>query len=172
MKHCGDCGTPTTFTPDPSGYPRHVCPTCGWQWYNPPTPVTLVLVTLANGDVVYTRKHTFEPGRWSVVSGFIPQGERAEDAAVREVREETGLEVELVRYMGTHVYPMRPDQIVIAFHARAIGGVLQAGDDVDEVVAAPPDPRRMREGSTSWWLVTALLAEPQRLLPAHGLGGG
>src|SRR5579885_3680727 len=158
MKFCGECGTKTEFGPDEHGAERHFCPACGWAYYSPPTPVTLVLVTTDDGRVVYTRKKSFEPGRWSVVSGFIPRGERAEDTAVREVKEETGLDVELVRFMGTHVYPQRPDQIVIAFHARAVGGTLQAGDDVDEVEAAPPEPHRLRPGSTSWWLVQALLA--------------
>ncbi|HLZ70271.1 MAG TPA: NUDIX domain-containing protein [Dehalococcoidia bacterium] len=171
MKHCGDCGTALGFGPDESGYDRQFCTACGWTWYDPPTPVTLVLVTLDDGRVVYTRKNSFEPGRWSVVSGFIPRGERAEDAALREVKEETGLDAELVRYMGTHVYAQRPDQIVIAFHARATGGVLQAGDDVDEVEAAPPELHRLRAGSTSWWLVKSLLEPPSGLLPRYEAPG-
>jgi NADH pyrophosphatase NudC (nudix superfamily) len=120
-------------------------------------PVTLVLVTTDEGHVVYTRKRTFEPGRWSVVSGFIPRGERAEDAAVREVKEETGLDVEIVRFMGTHVFAGRPEQIVIAFHARVTGGIPCAQDDIDELEIAPPDVARLRPGSTSHWLVASLL---------------
>lgn len=158
MKHCGECGTALQEGPDAEGYAHLFCNSCGWTWYNPPTPVTLVLVTMPDGQVVYTRKHSFEPGRWSVVSGFIPRGERAEETAVREVKEETGLDVEIVRFMGTHVYVGRPDQIVIAFHARAAGGEPKAGSDVDEVEVAPPDPSRLRPGSTSHWLVCSLLA--------------
>lgn len=159
MKYCGECGTPTTDGPDEFGAQRHRCPSCGWAWYNPPTPVTLVLVTTDDGKVVYTRKKHFEPGRWSVVSGFIPRGERAEDAAVREVREETGLDVEIVRYMGTHVYERLPEQIVIAFHCRVIGGEPRAMDDIDELEIAAPDPGRTRNGSTSWWLVKTFMDE-------------
>ncbi len=48
-------------------------------------PVPLVLVTTDDGRVVSARKAGWEPGRWFVVSGFIPRGERAEDAAIREV---------------------------------------------------------------------------------------
>ncbi|MGI8550565.1 MAG: NUDIX domain-containing protein [Dehalococcoidia bacterium] len=167
MKHCGDCGVELCQGPDTSGYQHSFCGSCGWTWYDTPTPVTLVLVTLPDGQVVYTRKNSFEPGRWSVVSGFIPKGERAEDAALREVKEETGLDGELVRFMGTHVYGQRPDQLVIAFHVRATGGVPRAGDDVDEVDVGPPDLTRLRPGSTSHWLVASLL-EPQnhRPLPA------
>jgi NADH pyrophosphatase NudC (nudix superfamily) len=158
LKHCGMCGCALATGPDESNYTRLYCPECGWNWYDPPVPVTLVLVTTDEGHVVYTRKKSFEPGRWSVVSGFIPRGERAEDAAVREVKEETGLEVEIVRFMGTHVYPGRPEQIVIAFHARVTGGIPCAQDDIDELEIAPPDPSRTRPGSTSHWLVSSLLA--------------
>lgn len=160
MKHCGECGTALQELPDESGHVHHQCPDCGWRWYNPPTPVTLVLVTTDEGKVVYCRKKSFEPGRWSVVSGFIPRGERAEDAAVREVKEETGLDVEIVRYMGTHVFAPRPEQIVIAFHCRVLGGTPCAGDDVDEIEIAPPDPTRLRPGSTSHWLVKNVYDNP------------
>lgn len=159
MKHCGECGCALNGGPDESGHPHQFCPSCGWRWYSPPVPVTLVLVTMPDGQVVYTRKKSFEPGRWSVVSGFIPQGERAEDAALREVKEETGLDAEIVSFMGTHVYRGRPEQIVVAFHARATGGTPQAADDVDEVEVAPPELHRLREGSTSHWLVAQLLGQ-------------
>lgn len=156
MKHCGECGNLLQTDTDESGHPRQSCSACGWTWYDPPVPITLVVVTTAEGNIVYTRKHSFPAGIWSVVAGYIPKGERAEEAALREIREETGLEAEIVRFMGTHVYPRRPDQLVITFHARAIGGELRAGDDVDEVEIGPPDVGRVRPGSTSFFLVNAL----------------
>jgi len=159
LRHCGMCGVALVGGPDESDHAHLSCPECGWTWYDPPVPVTLVLVTTDDGRVVYTRKKRFEPGRWSVVSGFIPRGERAEDAAVREVKEETGLDVEIVRFLGTHIYPARPEQIVIAFHARVTGGTPLAQDDIDELEIAPPDPSRMRPGSTSHWLVSWLVNE-------------
>jgi NADH pyrophosphatase NudC (nudix superfamily) len=160
MKFCGQCGSAMREGPDQSGHGHRYCPECTWTWYDPPTPVTLVLVTTDDGNVVYCRKNSFAPGRWSVVSGFIPRGERAEDAALREVKEETGLDAEIVRFMGTHVYDQRPDQIVIAFHVRVVGGAPCAGDDVDEIEIAPPDPARLRPGSTSHWLVNHLIEHP------------
>jgi len=169
MKHCGDCGTAMAFGPDESRYERHFCPSCGWAWYNPPTPVMLVVLTMPDGQVVYTRKKSFEPGRWSVVSGFITRGESAEDCAIREAREETGLDVDLVRFLGTHVYERQPGQLVIAFHARVVGGVPCAADDVDEIEIAPPDLSRLREGSTSWFLVRSLLEEPTGIVPDRAL---
>ncbi len=153
MKHCGRCGSELRDDLDTSGHGRLKCPDCSWTFYNPPTPVTLVLVTTNDDKMVYTRKNSFEAWRWTVVAGFIERGERAEDAATREVKEETGLDSEIVRFMGTHVYERNPDQLVVTFHVRVTGGTPQAGDDVDEIDIAPPDPSRLREGATSWWLV-------------------
>lgn len=157
LKHCGMCGCALISRADESVSIRLHCPECDWAWYNPPVPVTLVLVTNDAGEVLYTRKRSFAPGRWSVVSGFIPSGERAEDAAVREVKEETCMDVAIVRFMGTHVYDPQPNQIVIAFHARVLGGALCARDDIEDAEFAPPDLSRLRPGSTSHWLVASLL---------------
>ncbi len=161
MTFCGACGTALEQRPDDTGHSHRRCPACQWTWYDPPVPVTLVLVTTADRQVVYCRKRSFAPGRWSVVSGFIPRGEPAEQTALREVKEETGLDAEIVRFMGTHVYEGRPDQLVVAFHVRVTGGVPVAGDDVDEVELAPPDLARLREGSTSHWLVQQLIDHPE-----------
>ncbi|HZU77083.1 MAG TPA: NUDIX domain-containing protein [Dehalococcoidia bacterium] len=164
MKHCGNCGQPTQYGHDDHGTAHHYCTACGWRWYSPPTPIVLVLVTNDAGEVVYARKASFEPGRWSVISGFVPQGERAEVTAVREVKEETGLDVELVAFLGTHVYDRIPDQIVLAYRCRVVGGTLQAQDDIDQAEFGPPDPSRVRHGSTSWLLVRSLIEEVPEVL--------
>jgi NADH pyrophosphatase NudC (nudix superfamily) len=162
MTHCGRCGTPLEARNDESGHHHGACPACGWRWYDNPVPVTLVLVTTEDGNVVYTRKNSFEGWRWTVVAGFIEKGETAEQAALREVKEETNLDAELVRFMGTHVYGGRSDQLVIAFHVRVVGGEARPGDDVDQIDIAPPDPSRLREGATSQWLVRQYLEEQAR----------
>ena len=153
MKHCGQCGAELQEGVDENDTPHQHCASCGWRSYSPPTPVVLVLVTTDDGQVVYCRKNHQPPGRWSVVSGFIPRGEPAEAAALREVKEETNLDAEIVHFSGTHIFPIIPDQIVIAFHARAVDGIARAGDDVDHVEVAPPDVSRLFPGSTSSVLV-------------------
>ena len=69
------------------------------------------------------------------------------------------LDGEIVRFMGTHVYSGQAGQLVLAFHVRAVGGVPRAGDDVDAIDVAPPDPTRLREGATSQWLVRQFAEE-------------
>jgi NADH pyrophosphatase NudC (nudix superfamily) len=158
VRYCADCGAELRANAA-SNHGGLICAKCGRRWYDSPVPVTLVLLTTDDGNVVYTRKDSYEPWRWTVVAGFIERGERAEDAAIREVKEETGFDAEIVRFMGTHVFPGRSDQLVIAFHARVTGGTPRPGDDVDQIDIAPPDPSRLREGATSQWLVRTYLEE-------------
>lgn len=64
--------------------------------------------------------------------GYVDRGEVAEEAAAREVREETGLEVEIERLIGLFSEAGQP-VMVAAFLAREVGGVLKAGDEALEV---------------------------------------
>jgi NADH pyrophosphatase NudC (nudix superfamily) len=152
MNHCGQCGERLEEATDEHGEQHHACASCGWRWYDPPVPVALVLVTTPEGEIVYCGKG--EHPHWTVVSGFIPRGEVAEVTALREVKEETGLDAKLLHFAGTHVFHLRPEQIVIAFHVEATGGTPEPDDDIDRLDIAPPDPSRMFPGSTSHLLVS------------------
>lgn len=158
-RYCTQCGHTLTACEDESGEEHLRCDRCGWVWYDPPVPVVLVVVMRDDGQIVYTRKKGWEPNRWSVVSGFIPKGERAESTALREVKEETCLDAELMRYLISDVYDARPDQLAIAFLARVTGGTLQAADDVAEAEFGPLDPKRVRPGSTDQMVINMLMME-------------
>jgi 8-oxo-dGTP diphosphatase len=81
------------------------------------------------------RGHAPHKGEWTLPSGFIEADESAEEAAIREAREETGLKVELIELAGVNSFPEGPPTsgIIIFFRARPIGGNLQAGDDAADV---------------------------------------
>ena len=89
----------------------------------------MVLVTDELGRLLYIRRN-HEPAmyQWSWPSGFVDAGERVEDAAAREVREETGIEIEVGDLLG--VWSASGDQVVvIAYHAIAVGGSLRPGPE-------------------------------------------
>ncbi len=87
-----------------------------------------------------------DDGRWSVVSGIVEPGEQPATAVVREVREETGLEVEPVRLSSVlahpHTYPNgdRCEFTNLGFRCRIVGGTARVNDDESVAVGwFPPD---------------------------------
>ena len=120
------------------------CPGCGHIVFLDPKLAAVVLVM--DGDKLVLVRRAIEPalGRWSFPSGYVDRGESVEDAAVREVREETGLDVKLTGFIG--LYSTTGIPVVLASYAAEIlAGNLRAGDEVSEAKffdsdALPPLP--------------------------------
>lgn len=111
-----------------------ICPHCGQPFskYANPTPTTDVLIyTPERGMVIIERGNP--PLGFALPGGFIEEGEQAEAAALREMREETGLEVELTGLLGVYSRPDRdPRQhtLSVVFTGRPRNPeALRAGDD-------------------------------------------
>jgi 8-oxo-dGTP diphosphatase len=100
-----------------------------------------IVVDEAGRLLLIQRGHDPGKGLWSVPGGRCQAGESAADACVREAREETGLEVLVVRHAGRVVRPgLGGDQYVIDdFVCAAVGGHLRAGDDADEAAWCSPE---------------------------------
>jgi 8-oxo-dGTP diphosphatase len=102
----------------------------------PETPALTVDVVIeleGGGIVLIERKHP--PPGWALPGGFVDVGETVEAAAVREAREETGLEVELLELLGVYSDPARDPRghtVGIVFVGRATG-TPQAADDAQNV---------------------------------------
>lgn len=131
------------------GRTREVCPLCGYIHYRNPIPAVGVVVKRDDGVVLVRRK--FEPcaGYWGLPAGYMEMGESAEEAAIRECHEETGLIIQINHLLG--VYSYGDDYfsgLVIIYAATAVGGTLQAGDDAVDAqvfdVDALPRPMAFR----------------------------
>ena len=112
------------------------CPHCNGELpdYRNPVPTVDIIIELPRDDAgigIVLIKRRNPPLGWALPGGFIDYGESAEDAAVREALEETGLQVQLVRLLGVYSDPSRDPRhhtITTAFVARADGTPF-AGDD-------------------------------------------
>ena len=80
--------------------------------------------------LVVQRRHEPAAGRWTLPGGRVDLGETLADAVRREVREETGLDVEVGDLVGvTEVRTTTHHYVILDFHAVITGGDLMAGDD-------------------------------------------
>lgn len=86
-------------------------------------PCAIVLVKRGN-ELLLTRKAEWVAGRYSLVAGFLDFGESLEECAIREVREETGIEICNVRYVGSQNWPF-PTQLMAGFVADYASGDIQ-----------------------------------------------
>ena len=117
------------------GRSRNVCNTCGYIHYRNPTPASAVV--LLQNEKILLVKRKFEPkkGFWSLPAGFVEYDESPKQAAVRETKEETGLDVEIVSLVGVYAGydDPRVHVVLIVYKAEKIRGVLSPGDDAVEV---------------------------------------
>ena len=111
------------------------CPRCGYpvKVYKNPVPTVDIIITTGDKIVLIRRKN--EPLGWAIPGGFIDFGESAENAAVREAKEETGLDVELTGLLGVYSDPKRDPRthtISTVFLAKA-QGTPKADDDALDI---------------------------------------
>jgi len=118
--HCSVCGSKTGRI---TGTWGKICSGCGAEHFPHIHPCAIVLVRRGN-ELLLTRKAEWLPGRYSLVAGFLDFGESLEECAIREVREETGIEIANIRYVGSQNWPF-PAQLMAGFVADYAGGELK-----------------------------------------------
>lgn len=107
--------------------------------YKNPAPTVDLIIETPGGNVFIERKN--EPAGLALPGGFVDEGELLEHAAIREAREETGLEVTLIDLLYVYSHPdrdLRKHTISVVFVAKANGTPI-AGDDASRVFLHPPE---------------------------------
>jgi ADP-ribose pyrophosphatase YjhB (NUDIX family) len=102
------------------------------SYHKNPIPTVDIIIELKGGVVLIKRKNP--PDGWALPGGFVDYGETLEYAAAREAKEETGLDIELVRQFHTYSDPRRDPRhhtITTVYVAKAQGAAI-AGDDAKE----------------------------------------
>lgn len=129
-RHCPKCGG-MLRTRHLEGRDRLVCSECSFVFYQNPVPAAGVIL-VEDGKLLWVQRR-FEPrkGLWTLPAGFVEYGEHVEACAVRETREETGLEVELTGLFNAYMAMDDPrvQVVLLLYTARRTGGTLVPGDD-------------------------------------------
>lgn len=126
--------------------------------------IALGAVVIRDGELLMVRRGK-DPGKglWTVPGGRLEKGEYLQDALVREVREETGLEIEVGQLLGIFEVIGDDHYVILDYLAEPVGKAkLRAGDDADEVAWMSLDKvhelectPRFIETLTAWGVLTA-----------------
>jgi len=118
---------------------RLVCSACGFVFYLDPKVAVGTIIRAADDRLVLVRR-AIEPGYglWVFPGGYVDRGEEITSAAVREAREEAGLEVRLDGLVNIYSYPGRP-LIIVVYAATALSGELCTDDECLEAGLFTPE---------------------------------
>lgn len=161
MNYCPKCGN-KLITVEVDYRQRLKCSseTCDYIFWDNPTPVAAGIVEL-DGEVVLVRQKGW-PEKWlGLVTGFIERGETPEQAMLRELGEELGLEGEIVEFVGCYPF-FELNQLILAFHVRAQGDI-NLGEELEAYKRIPPD--RVRPWKLGTGLALRDWLESRGLIP-------
>ena len=127
---CPRCGGDLELRTIKQGEPaRLVCVRCAFIFYLDPKVAVGTIIVDEREHIVLV-KRAIEPGygKWVFPGGYVDRGEDVKVAAIREAREEAGLDVELGRLINVYSYSGRAP-VIIVYAARMIGGCLGCDDE-------------------------------------------
>ena len=133
-RFCPMCGQQLVLKLLKSGDPKRlVCSGCKYVLYLDPKVAVGTLITMPDTRIVLVRR-AIEPGYglWVFPGGYVDRGEVVSAAAIREAREEAGLDVRLDGLISIYSYARRPP-VVIVYAATATGGTLTHDDESLEI---------------------------------------
>jgi NAD+ diphosphatase len=131
FKYCPNCGKKLDikYSFDEGGVPY--CSDEDIMFFDTPRPC--IIVAVINGDKILLLKQSYIFKNSKVlVSGYVTSGETVEDTVVREVKEETGITVDKVKYLGSEFLASK-DIIMLTFMAQYIDGEISKSSEVEWV---------------------------------------
>jgi len=159
-RYCYRCGTKTS-SKKIDGRQRAFCDKCQIPLYENPIPSVAVVLTDSKGQILLVRRKV-KPGvgKWCLPGGFMEIGETPQQAAIRELKEEIGVEIEVPRLLdiGSHINGYYGDVLIIGFSTNMTSDcTLIPGDDVSEAAFFPLDNRpkmvfKLHEDFLNLWL--------------------
>lgn len=127
--YCPDCGGKLTAKPIGDEGEIPFCESCGRPWFSVSYPCVICLLTDGAGRYALIRQ-TYATRNYVCVAGFIKERETAEQTAVREIREETGLEVRSLRFVSSYYYP-KHDNLMLGYLCTVKPGEFRLSGEVE-----------------------------------------
>ena len=131
---CSHCGNTLESSTDAEW--DYECPKCDQKYYINPTPVVAALVFRNDKLVIVSSKNK---DLWGLPGGYVSVGESLEEAIIREVLEETNLQIRITDFLAS--YPMVKNNrnlVFTIFITEVVSGDPKAGDDVKELMILEP----------------------------------
>jgi ADP-ribose pyrophosphatase YjhB (NUDIX family) len=138
FKYCPFCGTALVLV-EKGGKRRPACPNCRFVQFRNPYPGAVILVEKDGQVLLGRRAGGYGAGNWGLPQGFIEYDEDFITTAIREVKEETGLDVEIRSILSvvSNFLSPRLHTLAIVLLAGVVGGELCAADDLAAVAWFP-----------------------------------
>ena len=114
------------------------CENCGRYWFDSFSTCVIILVADEQHEIALLRQEYLSDRYSSLVSGYMSPGESAEDAAIREVREELGIPVEKPELVGTYWFGTR-EMLMIGFIDRVKKCEFRLSEEVDSASWVPAE---------------------------------
>ena len=140
FRFCPLCGGPLESRLLKDGDPpRLVCGACGFIFYLDPK-LAVGTIIIDDRRRIALVKRAIDPGygKWVFPGGYVDRGEEVQRAAVREAREETGLDVHIDRLINIYSYTGRT-AVIVVYAATMIGGALACDDESLEAKFFEPE---------------------------------
>lgn len=147
-RYCGSCGAELQWHTELSKW----CPRCEQELWPQLSPAIIVLIYRGD-EILLVRSRAFKRSYYGLVAGFVELGESLEECVRREIREETNLEVDSVRYFGSQPWPY-PQGLMVGFTACYKSGELALQDKelsgggwfhIDQLPEIPKPPSMARK---------------------------
>ena len=129
---------------------------CSFIQYLNPTPVVAAVIEYENEQVVLAHNTLWPQGWYGLITGFLERFEHPEEAILREVKEETGLDATLESFIGHYTFK-RMNQLIIAYHVKA-EGEIKLNDELDEYKIVPFDKVKYWPAGTGYALRDHLIS--------------
>lgn len=161
--YCPHCGSELTERSIGDEGVLPYCEKCGIPLWETFTTSIIAAAVNEYDEIALLRQDYVSTDNLVCVAGIMKPGESAESAVKREIREELGLEVQNLRYIGSYPYEKK-EMLMLGFEASVKKAEFALSGEVDAAQWIPLSqaPTRLRQGGIAWQLVREILSEEEQ----------